>query len=242
MDETVEKTENGAILYDRAVINHISPAGFDPASWRESELVRGDLRSAGRGAAYFLRDDRGEFALRHYRRGGLPGRFVSDRYLWRGEDRTRSFREWRLLAELWARGLPVPRPAAARYRRHGWYYTADLITVRKAGIRPLSARLREPATPAFWTQLGRALRRFHDAGACHADLNAYNLQLDDHDELFLLDFDRGELREAGAWRQRNLARLRRSLSRVSALDPAAVFSDGDWDALLAGYREVSRSA
>ena len=48
-------------------------------------------------------------------RGGLVGKLVRDRYVWTGEDNTRPFVEWRLLAKLAVNDLRVPRPAAARY-------------------------------------------------------------------------------------------------------------------------------
>lgn len=236
MNETVENTESGAILYDKSLINHISEAGFRPESWASSSPVAGGLRAAGRGRTMIVGTGKQEFVLRHYRRGGLIGRVNADRYLWLGRDRTRAFREWRLLARLKALGLPVPRPAAARYCRSGACYTADLLTVRERGIRSLADRLLAGASPAFWAGIGRGIRRFHDVGACHADLNAYNVQVDAVDELFLLDFDRGRLRQDGPWRQANLERLRRSLEKVSGLDPRIRFSGEDWWQLLLGYR------
>src|SRR4029453_11025308 len=59
----------------------------------------------------------GRWVLRHYRRGGLIAKLSQDSYLWTGAARTRSFAEWRLLAELRRRGLRVPAPIAARYVR-----------------------------------------------------------------------------------------------------------------------------
>ena len=137
-------------------------------------------------------DGEHEFVLRHYIRGGLPGRLVRDSYFWLGERQTRSFAEWYLLSKMQSLGLPVPRPAAARYRRSGPFYTADLLTVRIPDIRSLAERLaREPGDEKFWQNLGIELHRFHAAGVNHADLNAYNLQIGDKDKVFLLDFDRG---------------------------------------------------
>jgi 3-deoxy-D-manno-octulosonic acid kinase len=180
-----------------------------------------------------------EFVLRHYVRGGLIGRVNHDHYLWLGEARNRAFAEWRLLSRLTAMGLPVPQPAAARYRRSGACYTADLLTVRVPGIAPLSARiLQHPAGTRFWRGIGRGIRAFHDAGVCHADLNAYNVQVDAEGKLFLLDFDRGRILPAGPWQQGNLARLRRSLVKVKRLEPAVHFTPEDWEHLLQGYSDI----
>jgi 3-deoxy-D-manno-octulosonic acid kinase len=236
-DETVEKTETGAILYDRAVINHLSDASFSPEGWQRADPVTGSLRSAGRGNTTIVGDGDAEFVLRHYRRGGLPGRVNRDRYLWLGDERVRSFDEFRLLATLTGMGLPVPRPAAARYCRvAGFFYTADLLTVRLPGIRTLSDRLIERAAGRdFWRAIGAGIRRFHEAGVCHADLNAYNIQIDANDGLVLLDFDRGRLLPPGPWQQRNLARLYRSLRKVRRLEPRIAFSDAVWQQLMQGY-------
>lgn len=236
MNETVEKTETGAILYDKAIVNQISEASFSPEGWRTAAPVKGPLRSAGRGDTMFVSDGHRDFVLRHYVRGGLVSRVTHDRYLWLGQEHTRAFAEWRLLSRLIAMGLPVPQPAAARYRRNGLWYRADLLTVRMPGIAPLSSRVsRQPADADFWRGIGRGIRRFHEAGVCHADLNAYNVQVDERDSVFLLDFDRGKILPTGLWQQKNLARLRRSLQKIARLDPRAHFSDEDWTHLVAGY-------
>ena len=130
----------------------------------------------------------------------------------------------------------MPRPAAARYQRHGPWYTADLLTQRERDITPLSTRLsREPVDDDFWRGIGEGLRRFHDAGVYHADLNAYNVQVDAADEVFLLDFDRGEIWSRGEWQAGNLERLHRSLCKLAGLDSTLRFEDESWNALLQGY-------
>ena len=243
MNDTVEKTRNGAIVYDTEIINQISDAAFDARSWPQARPVTGTLRSAGRGNTMIVGHDDEEFVLRHFIRGGLPGRFVRDAYLWTGERQTRAFAEWYLLAKLVRMGLPVPRPAAARYVRSGPVYRADLLTVRIPGIRSLADRIAEsPGGPAFWVGLGRSIRKFHDAGVFHADLNAYNVQVDELGRVFLLDFDRGKIMQAGVWQQKNLARLHRSLQKIKRLDKQLHFRPANWNELLEGYFSESRSA
>lgn len=243
MTDTVEKTGNGAILYDTDILDHASEKTFSAAAWKSVRPVEGALRSGGRGYTLIVSDGRNEFVLRHFRRGGFVGRFVRDAYVWTGEERTRSFAEWRLLHKLTRMGLPVPRPAVARYCRRGPLYTADLITVRIPGIRPLSMRLAEAPRPElYWRGLGGGIARFHRAGVNHADLNAYNVQTDEDGKLWLLDFDRGSLKSPGTWQQKNLRRLHRSLQKIRRLDPAIHFTDADWEQFLAGYFQASRSA
>jgi 3-deoxy-D-manno-octulosonic acid kinase len=193
--------------------------------------------SGGRGATLFIEHAGQRWVLRHYHRGGTVGRVLDDQFLWTGEERTRCFREWRLLARLQEVRLPAPRPVAARYRRRGLVYTADLVTVLIPGVEPLSTRLgRGPVAESVWTAVGRCIGEFHRAGVFHADLTAHNLQIDGADRIFLLDFDRGSLRgEGGRWREANLARLHRSFRKIS--DGGAIaFTAREWGWLLAGYR------
>jgi len=242
LTESVEKTATGAILYDKSIIDQISEDRFTPGNWLHAEPVGGTLRSAGRGNTMFVGNVPRQFVLRHFLRGGLIGKLVRDAYVWTGEDTTRSFLEWRLLAKLAANNLRVPRPAAARYVRHGPIYRADIITVRIPQVRPLSQHMADEACgDDFWQSIGVAIHEFHKSGVYHADMNAYNLQVDKKGELWMLDFDRGRLLPPGPWQQKTLARLHRSLVKISALDPSLRFQSQDWDALLDGYFSASRS-
>ena len=243
MTETVEKTATGAILYDKAIINQISEDRFRPEGWLHAELLTGRLRSAGRGNTMFVGNVPRQFVLRHYVRGGLLGRVVHDRYVYSGEDRTRSFREWRLLDKLSSHNLRVPRPSAACYSRWGAFYTADIITVRIPGIRSLSEHIAiNRVDEAFWQSVGGAIFGFHKVGVYHADMNAYNLQIDEDGDLWMLDFDKGGLRSPGHWQQQTLSRLHRSLQKVVSLDPKIEFRPSNWNQLLEGYFNASRSA
>ena len=204
--------DRGAILYDPRRVAEPGARTFDADYWRS----RGALRefAAGRGSIQLIEDGTRSWVLRCYLRGGVAARFARDLYLWLGEERTRSFRELRLLDRLQSLGLPVPPPVAARYRRAGIAYRADLITVRLPGARSLEDALAAgPLDDARWAAIGRCLRRFHDAGVHHADLNARNVMLGDALEVWVLDFDRGRLRRPGPWRERVLDRLARSLAK-----------------------------
>ena len=243
MTETVEKTETGAILYDKAIINQIGNDRFAPRGWPHAEPVTGNFGSGGRGNTMYVGNVPKQFVLRHFRRGGLLGKLVRDTYIFSGEDKTRAFREWRLLDKLAANNLNVPRPAAARYCRRGTFYTCDIITVRIPGVVPLSEYLSAAKREVeFWQSLGAALWKFHAAGVYHADMNAFNVQIDTDGDLWLLDFDKGEVRAPGVWQQETLSRLHRSLEKVLGLNPALNYSGADWEQLLDGYFNASRSA
>lgn len=245
------------MLADPAVLGNVEPPAaelwFDPEFWRG----RGELAETarGRGSAWFIASDQRPWVLRHYRRGGFIARVSRDAYAWAGEERVRAFAEWRLLEVLYARGLPVPRPVAARYQRHGLWYRCDLITQRIADAEPLSTKLgaAPPLPESVWRGVGAALARLHRAGVDHADLNAHNILLGGGDSrvnssgnvnVSVIDFDRGRLRAPGGWAAGNLQRLRRSLDKISrglrvdgsdAQGPDA-FSAQAWEWLLAGYR------
>lgn len=222
----------GAILFDRRRIAQADRPLLDPRHWAE----RGRLESGrgGRGAVCFVRGEFGEAVIRHYRRGGLIGRVVRDRYLWTGEDRTRAFREFRLLAALRDMGLPVPAPLAAGYARTGVFYRADLMTLAIADSQTLAQQLASGQDGAFaWAKLGGLLARFHAVGVFHADLNAHNVMHDGSGALWLIDFDRGDLRTpALAWQRANLQRLARSLRKLGL---AGEGFDRAWAALREGY-------
>jgi 3-deoxy-D-manno-octulosonic acid kinase len=82
-------------------------------------------------------------------------------------------------------------------------------------VRSLADRLADEGAEAPWAEAGRLIARCHRAGLDHADLNAHNLLFDDARRGWVIDLDRSRLRipETG-WRERNLARLRRSLLKV----------------------------
>ena len=243
MTETVEKTETGAILYDKAIINQISEQHFDANGWLHSELVSGEFGSGGRGNTFFVGNVPRQFVLRRFRRGGLFGKLIRHTYMFSGEDKTRSFMEWRLLDKLAANNMNVPRPAAARYSRRGTFYTCDIITVRIPNVVPLSDYIAAEARDAgFWQATGAAIWEFHAAGVYHADLNAYNLQIDAEGDVWLLDFDKGEIRPPGPWQQQTLSRLHRSLQKIVGLYPALHYRSENWEQLLDGYFTASRSA
>jgi 3-deoxy-D-manno-octulosonic acid kinase len=236
-----EPTTGGAMLYDASLAGNATEAQFDAAHWRANSTAR--PVEAGRGEALFIEFEGRRWVLRHYRRGGFFAGLLGDRYFWTGEEGTRPFREWRLLHELRAEGLPVPAAVAARYERVGLLYRGDLITERIEDSRPLSGWLADaPLSAATWSAVGECIRRFHERGVWHADLNAHNILIDSPGQVFLIDFDRGRRRDPGDWAQGNLDRLRRSLDKINAALPAGRFNDDDWRSLLEGYSRRANAA
>lgn len=225
----------GLILYDAERAGQAHEHVFTPSYWRTRNALSDPL--GGRGAAWRINDGETDWVLRLYRRGGLPGKFILDWYFYTGIETTRPWREWRLLATLFERGLPVPRPVAARVLRSGLGYRGALITETVPGDS-LARLLKEGRLDdATWRAIGRCIRRFHDVGAWHADLNAHNIlvSLAGEPVVHLIDFDRGRLRPQDTrWREGNLARLERSLRKVAPEKETAITSG--WGMLKAGYR------
>lgn len=239
MREQTIKTPAGAIIADADLQIDWEKGHFSATFWRDAGRTL-ETADGGRGSVVFIRQDDSEWALRHYHRGGFAGRLSTDKYVWSGEDRTRSFVEWRLLMRLHDQGLPVPRPVAAHYDRAGAAYTADIITRRIPGASPLAEHLLTRALPdGGWRRIGACIRRFHDAGVCHEDLTTRNILLDGDGRPWLLDFDKGAVRRPGAWKQRNLDRFLRSLRKTCVEDAATQFAPANWESLLAGYGQMS---
>jgi 3-deoxy-D-manno-octulosonic acid kinase len=148
----------------------------------------------------------------------------------------RSFAEYRLLALLHRRGLPVAAPVGARYRRSGLAYRCDLITQRIEAAQPMSAMLLAGAlSDTHWRAIGAAVAALHGAGADHPDLNAHNVLIAPDGAIRVIDFDRGRLRKPGAWGRRNLDRLRRSLAKIAGASALRRVLPEQWAMLKAAY-------
>ena len=225
------------ILSDPGMLRECNNDLFDPESLRARGQWTGS--SSGRRATHFLRHEGRDWVLRHYWRGGLMARVATDTYLWTGLERSRPVREWRLLARLHELGLPVPRPGAARVCRHGPVYRGDLLSERIPDSHPLDEWIGDGKdVPELWDAIGRVIARFHAHGAWHADLNARNILIQDNEQVWVIDWDRGRV---GHYRglQDNLSRLRRSLDKWPATRERGALG---WPHLLRAYNEERKPA
>lgn len=214
----------------------VTASWFFPDFWQD---LAKPVTSGGRGGAWFIDAKQSGMVLRHYRRGGLMARLAEKTYLFTGFDQARSLAEFRLLGQLRSLGLPVPEAVAAiawKYRLF-WYQAAILVErIPEAVTFSDSNRLGDES---LWSQLGQVIRRFHDNGLDHVDLNCDNI-LVTGDQIYLIDFDRCRLVSESdngsdsAWKQRNLERLHRSVrKRCPGLTPDQ--QEHFWRQMLLAY-------
>lgn len=194
--------------------------------------------SGGRGSAWILPTRSfGDVVVRPFRRGGWVRRFVERRYI----VGARAFEELEVTERLHREGAPVPEVLAAVQERirPGPGYSACIVTRRISGTAPAAealARASRGELRVLMEDIGRAIRRCHEAGGWHADLNAWNLLVPAARPdlgVTVIDWDRGRLMPRGVSeraRRANLSRLARSLRK---LELAAAIEA--WPALEAGY-------
>lgn len=211
MPETQLQAGSLRILYDPSELDVVSPEWLDPGFWRIRNAVLAEF--GGRGQALAVDTEAGPAVLRRYLRGGLIARVSRDRYLFTGYQRSRSFREFRILARLYEMGLPVPQPLLAGCQRRGPTCRAAILTRLLANTisLPQAADILEPF---HWRRLGKTLDRFFRAGVVHPDLNAHNLLIDGEGHWYVIDFDRARIEDGPVDPEPMLKRLERSLDKL----------------------------
>lgn len=223
------------IRYDSDIFKNIEDVSFKSKEWAQRSSIVGFAE--GRGTTFFIQHQGRDFVLRHYQRGGFVAKFSNDQYLWIGLKFTRPWREWALLEKMQNKGLPVPTPVAIKVERKGLLYTADIMMHRIPHSRTLTQILMsEELSEGYWVAIGSVIRRFHEEGVYHADLNANNILIDDGGRCYLIDFDRCSIRRPKLkWQKENLSRLKRSLTKILNNEKVFYFSDENWRTLLRGY-------
>lgn len=239
-------TQNGrTILAHNSLAEPVTQDWFDAAFWDKQNAITGE--SKGRNTTYFIKYtiDNSEqherhFVLRHYYRGGLVSKLLNDEFFYTGIESTRSISEFTMLQKMIDLGLPVPNPIAAMVTKvSGLWCRNDILIERindaKDGFYWL---LSQNLTDQTWQNIGATIKRFHQCGVYHSDLNIHNIMIDKNGRVYLIDFDRCEFREpAETWQQANLARLLRSLEKENNKEQSFHFSESQWQQLLLGYAQ-----
>jgi len=161
-----------------------------------------------------------------------------DRFVYTGLEKTRSIAELKMLEQMRELALPVPKPLAARVERVGLLqYRNDILIETIPGTKDGFKILKKnKLSSKTWFNIGTTIRRFHDQGVFHSDLNIHNILIDKNDCIHVIDFDRCEFRnQADDWKKQNLQRLQRSLLKEKGLHSDFNYTTKDWQQLMAGY-------
>jgi len=240
MNAVVEKGKSQAIIYDANIMDGVDAAYFSVDYWKNQNAIAGE--AVGRGSAWFLDAPFGAVVLRKFLRGGWVAKLSRQSYFYSGVERSRPFREFRMLLNLIKLGLPVPRPVAAFCEHHGFVSSGALITARIPNAITLADliignKVDSDVLGTLCGRIGVCIRQFHDAGVWHADLNARNILLDDQLRVFLIDFDRAKFTPDNAVNgEGNLSRLKRSLAKFWPVDGVPDMQ-ASWTLLEAGYHD-----
>jgi 3-deoxy-D-manno-octulosonic acid kinase len=227
-------------IFDDTLIRDPNEDTFTPHFWHLENKVTG--KAKGRGTTIFIEHDHQHWVLRHYMRGGLVGKVLSDQYLFGGVERSRPFEEFRLLEHMRKQGLRVPVPVAARIHRIGLIYRGDLITQTIPNSVDLHKALCEnPLSTQDWQNVGKALAAMHNCQVYHHDANVRNIMMDDERHIWLIDFDRCKIQTGNAWKKQNLDRLLRSLHKEKNKNPVFHWQVEQWQSCIDGYNAVSNT-
>jgi 3-deoxy-D-manno-octulosonic acid kinase len=234
MKPTFHSKNSQVIVYDADRIPVPLSELFDPGYWKSQGRVSGT--ASGRGEVLLLETDSGPAVLRSYLRGGWPRHISHDRYVFTGFKRSRPLREFNVLAALVKAGLPAPAPLAAQCLRSGLFYRGHLLMQRIPAKGTLADKLEERFIgESVWEDTGACIRRFHEGGLDHADLNARNILLAEDNGIYLLDFDRAGFTPGRAVNgSANLRRLRRSMLKLWPGGDSPALNTV-WEKLLRGY-------
>ncbi len=235
--ETIS-TNNQTIWYDPELLAQV-PEGdidqiFEAEYWQQQDAISGSAQ--GRGITWFIQLDDIQAALRHYRRGGLFGKLVEDQYRFSDWENTRCAMELNVLNVLANAGVNVPKPIAARAIKSGLLYRADLMSERIPNAKDLvDILVAHPIDANIYRKIGQEIRKMHDTGVNHTDLNIHNILLDDSQTVWIIDFDKCRQQAGDDWKESNLNRLKRSfLKEVNKRQ--IQWQESDWMHLLKGYR------
>ena len=230
--QTIRESPGRYVVFDKDLVLNPSREFFQPESWFD----QAEPHVEGRGTVWRINSGEQQWILKHYLRGGLISHLVSARYFFTGYERTRMANEFSILQKLYLAGLPVPRPVAASAQRKSLLTcSGTLITEYLPRSRSLASFIKLGDWESVpWEGIGKTIRRFHEYGAMHRDLNASNILIVEG-RTYLIDFDKGKLvghRSKASWKQKNLRRLRRSLNKLSG---STVAIESAWNRMLTGY-------
>lgn len=230
-----QQHNNHTLLSHPNYTDKISLNWFYASYWQQQNKIVGAKK--GRATAWFFEHDKLTAVLRHYWRGGLIGKLLSDQYLYLGLEQTRVYKEFSLMSKLIELGLNVPTPIAAKVTRSGLIYRGDIITEAVKGAKSvLDILIERSLTNDELERIAQTIALFHSKGVYHADLNINNILFNDTGDVYIIDFDRGEIKTpTPSWQQANMARLERSFLKELKRNDIFNWQSDDWQTLHSFY-------
>ena len=213
----------------------LSTTWFNPEFWQSQQALAGT--GSGRGAVWFVNSQFGQFVIRRYRRGGFVAKFNKSHFLFTGVELTRPWLELNLLEKMRDLSLPVPKPIGGLLTVKYGYYEAELLTETIKDAEDLFDIIKSNRSDQIdWKEIGKVIKRFHDNGIYHSDLNCHNIMIDNQHKVWVIDFDKCEQRKPEhEWMLSNIDRLKRSIAKESNKYSNFHVSEKQWQAFLEGY-------
>ncbi len=236
----VHRVADAWLVLERKRVDALVPLRLGDARERETLFARAPRRGRGAAPSVPLAGG-GAVVLRRYRHGGLTGTLAGTLFL----GPRRALAELRVNARAEQAGAPVPHVLClAAWPVLGPLWSALIGTREEPGalslLGLLAAAPRAHQRGRVARETGAALRRLHDAGIEHRDLQLGNVLWTESGgaaRVVVIDLDRARFRGAGrlgpAARARGLARLARS--GVKARYFGAPLGRRELAALIAGY-------
>jgi 3-deoxy-D-manno-octulosonic acid kinase len=231
-----------ALVFRHGLLPRLEQAGLTGFPVPPQTAGSGPVPAGGRAASW--RADAGAGAplvIKHYHRGGLLGRIRGDSY-W---GKPHPLEEIRVGEAAEQTGLRVPVIQCLWVQRKGPIsYRAAAATLEIPGARNLFHAIGEGLDAGGRLRLLAAvaveIRKLHDAGIKHPDLNLGNILVagaPGAPEIHLIDFDRAALLDRPLTRGERfsaLTRMYRSLAKLSRPGPPPL-SPGEKDHFLSQY-------
>jgi 3-deoxy-D-manno-octulosonic acid kinase len=215
----------------------------DPSA-RRGYFSRAKRRGRGAAPLVPLRDG-ASVVLRRYRHGGLLGWLTGTLLL----GPSRALSELDVTARAEASGAPVPRVLClVLWPRWGPFWSAVIGTREEPEAEELASAWRRlppgPELRVLLRRVGEAVRRLHDSGVEHPDLQVRNVLIrpEPKDCVLVIDLDRSRFHPRAVSPRRrasNLARLVRSAVKEGLLEPRRPCREVG--ALLGGYARGDRA-
>lgn len=213
----VHRVADAYLVFDAELAPELVSLRLADPEARKRLFVRAPRRGRGAVPSVSLRRDT-HVVLRRYQHGGLLGGLTGSLYL----GPSRALEELHVTARAESMGAPVPHVLClALWPAFGPFWSALIGTREERSARDLlEALLSAPSAEArreLLREVGEAVRRLHDAGVDHRDLQLHNVLVSDDSgrrRIVVVDLDRAVYHARGGLparlRARNLGRLTRS--------------------------------